>query len=97
MREIPANETFGHVDHPGTVAGTPKHTRTAYVRAADGLEFTAAPDTPVAVSRICAVCDRPIRTGGREFVRHPASGARPSDWVHDLRDPACEPVRAGAR
>ncbi|MET3984338.1 hypothetical protein [Streptomyces sp. PvR034] len=28
----------------GTVAGAPRHTRTAYVRAANGLEFTAAPD-----------------------------------------------------
>ncbi|WP_330332020.1 hypothetical protein OHS33_21445 [Streptomyces sp. NBC_00536] len=31
----------------GYVAGTSKHTRTAYVRAANGLEFTAAPDTLV--------------------------------------------------
>ncbi|MFJ7206311.1 hypothetical protein ACIQWR_22595 [Streptomyces sp. NPDC098789] len=28
----------------GTVAGEQKYTRTAYVRGADGLEFTAAPD-----------------------------------------------------
>ncbi|MFI5981504.1 hypothetical protein ACIBEA_11575 [Streptomyces sp. NPDC051555] len=48
-------------------------------------------------TRICAVCDRPIRTGGREFIRHSASGARPSDWAHDLLDPACKPVRVGAR
>ncbi|MFJ7204266.1 hypothetical protein ACIQWR_12120 [Streptomyces sp. NPDC098789] len=29
----------------GTAAGRQVHTRTAYVRGADGLEFTAAPDT----------------------------------------------------
>ncbi|MFI5979294.1 hypothetical protein ACIBEA_00305 [Streptomyces sp. NPDC051555] len=29
----------------GTVAGERTYTRTAYVRGADGLEFTAAPDT----------------------------------------------------
>ncbi|MFJ7205919.1 hypothetical protein ACIQWR_20575 [Streptomyces sp. NPDC098789] len=29
----------------GTVAGEQKYTRTAYVRGADGLEFTAAPGT----------------------------------------------------
>ncbi|MER5727467.1 hypothetical protein ABT084_03745 [Streptomyces sp. NPDC002138] len=34
-------------EYVGTVAGTPKNTRTAYVRAANGLEFTAAPDTLV--------------------------------------------------
>ncbi|MGI5446751.1 hypothetical protein ACQEVM_13470 [Streptomyces sp. CA-243310] len=28
----------------GTVAGRPTYTRTAYIRAADGREFTAAPD-----------------------------------------------------
>ncbi|MET3984337.1 hypothetical protein [Streptomyces sp. PvR034] len=50
-----------------------------------------------AAVRICAVCDRPIRTGGRELIRHSASGARPSDWVHDVRDPECEPVRWGER
>ncbi|WP_330332568.1 hypothetical protein OHS33_24570 [Streptomyces sp. NBC_00536] len=32
-------------EYIGTVAGTPKHTRTAYIRDASGLEFTAAPDT----------------------------------------------------
>ncbi|MET9698948.1 hypothetical protein ABZY31_18745 [Streptomyces sp. NPDC006529] len=31
----------------GTVAGTPRHARTAYVRDATGVEFTAAPDTLV--------------------------------------------------
>ncbi|MET9697655.1 hypothetical protein ABZY31_12085 [Streptomyces sp. NPDC006529] len=50
-----------------------------------------------AAGRICAVCDRPIRAGGTEFIRHSASGARPSDWAHDIRDPACKPVRPGAR
>ncbi|WP_330331867.1 hypothetical protein OHS33_20530 [Streptomyces sp. NBC_00536] len=51
----------------------------------------------MAAVRICAVCDRPIRTGGREFIRHSSSGARPSGWAHDLHDPSCKPVRAGAR
>ncbi|WP_330332567.1 hypothetical protein OHS33_24565 [Streptomyces sp. NBC_00536] len=48
-----------------------------------------------AAGQICVVCDRPIRTGGREFIRHSASGTRPSDWAHDSRDPACEPVWRG--
>lgn len=29
----------------GTVAGRPTYTRTAFIRGADGREFTAAPDT----------------------------------------------------
>ncbi|MET9697041.1 hypothetical protein ABZY31_08950 [Streptomyces sp. NPDC006529] len=34
-------------EYVGTVAGAPQHTRTAFVRAPNGLEFTAAPDTLV--------------------------------------------------
>ncbi|MET9698947.1 hypothetical protein ABZY31_18740 [Streptomyces sp. NPDC006529] len=50
-----------------------------------------------AAGRICAVCDRPIRTGGVEFIRHSTSGARPSDWAHAIRDPGCKPARPAAR
>ncbi|MFJ7204844.1 hypothetical protein ACIQWR_15040 [Streptomyces sp. NPDC098789] len=50
-----------------------------------------------AVGQICVVCDRPITAGGHEFIRHSASGARPSSWAHDIRDPSCKPLRADGR
>ncbi|MFJ7202291.1 hypothetical protein ACIQWR_01960 [Streptomyces sp. NPDC098789] len=85
----------------GTVGGIPRYTRTAYVRGDDGLEFTAAPDTleqphaaAAAAGRVCVRCDHPIRAGGVEVIRFSASGARPNEWAHDLRDPSCRPARA---
>ncbi|MFI5983084.1 hypothetical protein ACIBEA_19695 [Streptomyces sp. NPDC051555] len=88
----------------GTVRGIAQYTRTAYVRGADGLEFTAAPDTleqscaaAAAAGRVCVRCDHVIRAGGVKFIRFSASGARPNEWAHDLRDPSCKPVRADGR
>ncbi|MET3986053.1 hypothetical protein [Streptomyces sp. PvR034] len=84
----------------GTAAGSPRRGRTAYVRGADGREFTAAPDAlekVSAVGRICAFCDGPITAGGHEVIRHSASGAKPDHWAHDIRDPSCKPLRADAR
>ncbi|MER5729087.1 hypothetical protein ABT084_12265 [Streptomyces sp. NPDC002138] len=83
----------------GTVAGTRRHARTAYVRGADGLEFTAAPGTleRAAAGQICCRCDGIIRTGGHQLIQHSASGARPSTWEHDIRDSSCRRFRADER
>lgn len=45
-----------------------------------------------AVGGICARCDRVIRAGGHEIPRDSMSGTRPSDYAHDIRDPACRPI-----
>ncbi|MCY0961534.1 hypothetical protein [Streptomyces sp. H27-H5] len=45
-----------------------------------------------AVGRICFRCDRVIQAGGHEIPRDSMSGARPSSWAHDVRDPSCRPI-----
>lgn len=49
-----------------------------------------------AVGQRCHRCDRIIRAGGHEVTQHSASGARPSTWEHDIRDPACTSIQVGA-
>ncbi|MFJ7205918.1 hypothetical protein ACIQWR_20570 [Streptomyces sp. NPDC098789] len=53
--------------------------------------------TAPAVGQICAFCGRPIKAGGHEFTPHSASGARPTSWTHDIRDPSCKPLRTDER
>lgn len=47
-----------------------------------------------AVGQICVRCEGVIRAGGQEFIPHSVSGARPTVWSHDIRDPACRPRKA---
>lgn len=62
------------------------------------MSTAAAASTETApAGEICAVCDRPIRAGGVKFIRHSGSGARPSSWAHDIRDPSCQRPRAAAQ
>ncbi|MCY0919590.1 MULTISPECIES: hypothetical protein [unclassified Streptomyces] len=79
----------------GTVAGRTTHTRTAFIRDASGLEFTAPPDAleavaPAAAGQPCARCGAPIRAGGQSVIQTSTDG-RPAAWAHDVRDSACRP------
>lgn len=44
-----------------------------------------------AAGQVCARCQRVIRSGGQKFIPHSGSGARPTVWSHDIRDPSCRP------